>query len=314
MNVTYDDIGQIFKEKLYQPKVNILPCGNHNLNRNLVFKVYTSTAQWIIKFYYKPLKRTREINALSFFKQAHLEIIDQGILDNGIEWLVYNFVEGQLLEQCYESISEANLNTLFFDMGREMARLHNVELFDYFGDWVPQKQSALEHYKDFIINDTERLILNNLHHNQDQNHILNAAIDLLRNEYKHIRQLNVGRLCHRDFDGRNIIVSFSNETYKLDTILDFEKCVVFNEYFDIIGLYRKYFLNAPQLIKPFKMGYEDILKIDSSFNEELKFNLLRLGIDLSSWAKYVSNDFYVETINYLSDLLSKIDQIEQYYL
>lgn len=314
MNVSYDDISQIFREKLYQNKVDILPCGNHDLNRNLVFKVYTSFDQWIIKFYYKPLKRTREINALSYFEQSHLKIVDHGILKNGVEWLIYNFIEGQLLEQCYETLSDANLETLFFDIGREMARLHNVKQFDYFGDWVSHKQSALENYKNFIMNDTERLILNNLQYNQDEQVILNSAITLLRHEYQNIRDLKAGRLCHRDFDGRNIIVNYSNGAYKLDTILDFEKCVVFNEHFDIIGLYRKYFLNAPQLIKPFKAGYEDILKIDSSFNIELKFNLLRLGIDLSSWAKYVSNDFYVETITYLSDLLSKIDQIDQFNL
>ena len=314
MNVTYDDIGQIFREKLNQTKVDILPCGNHDLNRNLVFKVYTPINQWIIKFYYKPLKRTREINALSYFKQSHLEIIDQGILKNGVEWLIYGFIEGILMEQCYDMLSSANLEALFYDIGREMARLHKVKQFNYFGDWVPHKQSSLKDYQTFIIDDTERLILNNLNSNQDEKIVLNIAIDLLRAEYQNIRKLKVGRLCHRDFDGRNIILSYINGFYKLDTILDFEKCVVFNEHFDIIGLYRKYFLKAPYLIKPFKAGYESILEIDTSFNTELKFNLLRLGIDLSSWAKFVSNDFYVETIDYLSDLLSKIDQIDAFYI
>ncbi len=314
MNVTYDDIGQIFKEKLDQTKVGISPCGNHDLNRNLVFKVYTPIKQWIIKFYYKPLKRTREINALSYFKQSHLEIVDQGILKNGIEWLIYGFIEGTLMESCYDMLSSANLEVLFYDIGKEMARLHKVKQFNYFGDWVPHKQSSLENYQTFIIDDTERLILNSLNSNQDERIILNIAIDLLREEYQNIRKLKVGRLCHRDFDGRNIILSSTNGFYKFDTILDFEKCVVFNEHFDIIGLYRKYFLKAPYLIKPFKAGYESILEIDTSFNTELKFNLLRLGIDLSSWAKFVSNDFYAETMEYLSDLLSKIDQIDAFYI
>ncbi|GAU77334.1 aminoglycoside phosphotransferase family protein [Fusibacter sp. 3D3] len=314
MNVTYDEIDQIFKDKLNQPKVNILPCGNHDLNRNLVFKVYTPLERWIIKFYYKPLKRSREMNALSYFNQSHLKIVENGNLTNGTEWLIYDFIEGEVLEQCYNTLSDANLNTLFYDIGREMARLHNVKQFDYFGDWVDYKQSSLECYKAFIIEDTERLILNNLKHNQEQGVILEPAIALLRREYQNIRDLNAGRLCHRDLDGRNIIVSRLNGVYKLDTILDFEKCVVFNEHFDIIGLYRKYFLKAPHLIKPFKSGYETLLTIDASFNIELKFNLLRLGIDLSSWAKYVSNDFYIETMAYLSDLLLKIDRIEDFYI
>ena len=153
--------------------------------------------------------------------------------------------------------------------------------------------------------------------------LFDTLIKHLRNEYSNIKILKEGRLCHRDLDGRNILInreinrgvnSDQHEKYHLKTFLDFEKCVVFNEHFDIVGLYKRYFLKQASLIKPFKQGYESVKKIDASFNQELKFNLLRLGIDHGSWAMYVSADFYNETLMFVKDLLVKFENLEAYYL
>ena len=63
----------------------------------------------------------------------------------------------------------------------------------------------------------------------------------------------------------------------------------------------------------FFKGYEDILAIGDDFNQELKFNLFRLGIDISSWSYDFSKSYYEETIAYLKELLKLENHLEDYF-
>lgn len=327
MKIRRDQIKSIFKNELNIDVDKIIPCGNHDLNRNLVFKVYSGENKWIIKLYYKPMKREREINSLAIFFQEELKILATGDGKEGeyAEWTIYTYVDGVLLEDIYHLLSSKEREQLFFEIGKRMGKLHSSTQSRIFGDWCKERQSSIEKYKDFIIDDTERLIANINKSKGDKNRkIFEDAINLTRNEYKNIRELKNARLCHRDLDGRNILVNRieSNENLSsadstlitVAAFLDFEKCVLFNEHFDIISFYRKYFLKEPRLLEPFKMGYEEYLKIEDSFNRELRYNLLRTGIDLCSWANEISVRFYEESVLYLEKVLYKYDNIEEFYI
>lgn len=315
MEITYEEIKTIFKMELNRELLEISPCGNHDLNRNLVFFTADKDNKWVIKFFYKPNKRIREIKSFQYFKQDRLTILAEGITKLGHEWLIYPFVEGDLLDLKIDKIPTENLIQLFEEIGAILGCFHGSHTFDYFGDWNVEKRSPVGEYRNFIIEDTERLIGNLQSCTSEESDIYQKAIYHVREEYRNIRQLEVGRLCHRDIDGRNIMITQNSENfYGVSAFLDFEKCVVFNEFYDITGLYRKYFLSNPYLIKPFKRGYERYLKIEESFNSEIKFNLLRLGIDLCSWSKDVSKLFYCESFNYLKMVLINYDQIDRWYL
>lgn len=306
-------VDEIIESTFSETVVSVVECGHHDLNRNYVFKVDTNSRTVIIKFYYKKNKRIREISSLNHYKKAKLNILALGMLEDGTEWSLYNYIEGVMLQTTFPLMDFQNRVIIFEEIGKEMATLHASKVFNYFGDWNPIKQSPLEDYRSFIISDTERLIDNLKSLKNCDTSIFEEVIDITRGEYDNIRLLNEGRLCHRDYDGRNIIIKKNQiGNYALEAILDFEKCVVFNEHFDIIGLYRKYFLSNPELINPFFKGYTSIKQVDDQFNKELKFNLFRTGIDLCSWSQNVSMIFFYEAYGFLKDLVAIADNLDQF--
>lgn len=315
MKLSYEDeIKSIILDKFHESVISIRECGNHDLNRNFVYQVITDNRNLIIKFYYKPNKRLREINALSHIKHSMLRIEMMGETYEGTEWSLYNYIRGEILETMIQHMPNEDVKKVFNEIGKDMGMLHSSAQFDYFGDWVIEKQSSLNQYQNFIIKDTERIINNLRFLPKEDQSVLLYAIKAVREEYDQIRRLKIGRLCHRDYDGRNIIINQNSEgEYHLNGILDFEKCVVFNEHYDIIGLYRKYFLYRPELIKPFFDGYQQKMIVDESFKTEFRFNLFRMALDLCSWSKRVSESFYDEVFNYLK-YLKEIDGDFEIYL
>ena len=301
----------LFKENI----IEILPCGNHELKRNLVYHVRVSSDHYIIKYFYKPLKRDREINILpQTYAFNPLRVLHQGELEDGTEWIIYNYIEGWLLDHILDDLDLDQKRAIFEQIGIKLARLHSLKSFDYFGDLKTEKQSKCSSYKSFIMEDTERLIKNI--NDQDLSDIpeIKRAIMVIRKEYDNIRVLSEGRYCHRDLDGRNIIIKMSiEEGLTLESFLDFEKTVIYNEYYDIVNLYRRYFLVEPKLIPHFFKGYTSVLQVDDSFNKELRFNLYRLGIDLCSWSKTLSDKFFEHTIEYLNALIHKDEHLSDYY-
>lgn len=301
-----DSIKLVFENAFKERILEIMPCGNHELKRNWVYKIQTDKNKYVFKLFIKSNKRIRELNAIPLFADHNpLRIVKYGETPEGLEWIVYNHIEGWVLNHIIEDLDLDQLRALFHEIGRKTANLHHLKVYDYFGDWVKEKQSPVEDYKTFIISDCERLIKNIEEQDFHQRDVLEPAIEKMRGEYVNIRKLEVARLCHRDLDGRNILIKVKAEDgLKLEAFLDFEKTVVFNEYLDIIGFYRMYFIDQPKLIEHFFKGYEEIMPISDDFNKELRFNLYRAGIDICSWAMDVSETFYLETINYLKRLLA----------
>lgn len=297
------DLTQIVSELSSERILNIVPCGNHDLRRNFVYKIKLETTQMVIKFFYKPFKSKRELETVPLFEKFNqLKVIGYGKTKMGFDWIAYNYLEGILLDHLLPNLSLDSQSKLFEAIGVKTATLHHLKSYAYFGDWIAWKQSDLDDYATFMIQDTERMIYNLKLQGLERNPTIEAAVNRVRAEYKNIRTLSVGRLCHRDLDGRNILIETSKEHIHF---LDFEKCVVFNPYFDIVGFYRRYFLEKPHLIQSFFYGYESILRVESDFNKELRFNLYRIGIDICSWSRYVSEKYFIETLAYLEDLLVK---------
>jgi hypothetical protein len=316
MNDLIDEVKCIVANEFKTNVKEIVPCGNHDLNRNLVYRVFVDDMSYVVKVFYKKHKIDRELQVIPLFENENpLRILAKGVMDNGYEWLMYNYIDGWLFDHIIDDLDLDQLRLLFYQIGKKTARLHTIKTFDYFGDWQADKQSPLSDYKAFIIKDCERMAENILSQDLSEYKCLVDAIDKMRSEYSTIRDLRVGRLCHRDLDGRNILIKVNlTDGLKLEAFLDFEKCVVFNEYFDIIGFYRRYFLDQPKLIEPFFKGYREVLEVDESFNIELKFNLYRAGIDICSWARDVSEEFFQETLKYLEKLEAFDQNMDQLFM
>jgi len=304
-------IKDIVRHYFNKDNFEIFPCGNHKLNRNLVYILLVDDEKYVIKFFFMNERYNRELQVIPLAESINpLKIIVNGETANGLDWVIYNYLEGWLLEHIYDDLDLDQLRDIFYQIGEKLAQFHSIKKYDYFGDWNENKRSPVEDYHKFMVEECERMISNLVFEGTKDDVILKTAVDRLRAEYVNIRKLNSGRLCHRDMDGRNILIHVNlNEGIKVGAFLDFEKTVVFNEYFDIISLYKKYFIYEPKLIEPFFKGYEKILPIDASFDTELRFNLYRIGIDICSWSKEFSEPYYDETLKYLKKLESVDDMI-----
>lgn len=303
-NVTLEEVKAIVSEYSKDEVLEITPCGNHELNRNLVYLVSFKAFKIVIKVFFKPIRSIRELKVIPLFEKYNpLKILANGKTIDGYDWIIYNYLDGWLLDHIYDDLDLDQLREIFYQLGYKLAMFHSIDTYEFFGDWDVEKQSFVSEYQSFIKEDCERLIENLELDDNEHRLILMKAVENLRSEYSNIRDLKLGRLCHRDLDGRNVMIHVNlSEGLKLEAFLDFEKTVVFNEYLDIVNLYRRYFIFEPKLIEPFFRGYEEVLPIDASFNRELRFNLYRIGIDICSWAKQFSERFYLDTIKYLKRL------------
>ena len=302
-----EDIKRIFKENINLDIISIKTCGHDTLRRNKVFKVTSSIEienAFVIKFYYKHHKQIRELNALKYYNANPLRIIASGVY-NDFDWSIYPFIEGMVMDEALKDLRPDQSEVLFYKLGVKMAQFHKSATFDTFGDWIPEKSSKCTSYKRFIISDTERIINNVIKHQLKPEDIFLKAIIEIRERYDNIEQLEFSTLCHRDLDGRNILIKDIENEVDIVCFLDFEKTVRFNPSYDIINLYRKYFFNHKQLIKPFFLGYQSVSDLPNEFKSAFRFNILRMGLDIASWSQRVSMDYYNETIDYLRYIMSE---------
>ncbi|MBS7527387.1 aminoglycoside phosphotransferase family protein [Fusibacter paucivorans] len=313
MNITLKDIEAIFKDRMNINTDSMTACGHHDLKRNLVYKVKSGEHTFIIKFYYKYHKQIRELNALHYYVNTPLKLLAHGIYQ-GIEWSIYPYITGYVMEGCLQTMPENKKCELFKDFGSKMADFHNAVSFQHFGDWVVGKYSHISAYQTFMINDTERIYHNIEKLNLKPNKLFQEAIGRTRKAYNTIETLDEVTLCHRDLDGRNILIGVNESqsvpdnkatSYQLITFLDFEKCVRFNPHYDIINLYRKYFYKAPALIKPFFEGYDKLRTRGEQYDIAFEFNLLRMGLDIASWSHHVSKCYYDETVDFLETMMTE---------
>lgn len=298
-------IDDIFTKRNFGSVKAILPCGNHDLKRNMVYKVHTSGGQYVIKFFYKPGKCMRELNALSYYQPPELSILASGVTDDHTEWIIYNHIEGELLDRKLKQLKNDEMKRIFNGIGYEMGRLHQAHAFDYFGDWDPAKKSPVKAYVAFMKMEVERIITNINAQTLPGGEILRDSISVLKSEMEHIEPIGHGRLCHRDLDGRNILIDQKKGAYEFKTFLDFEKCVVDNCYNDVIGLFRKYFLDYPYLLKPFFYGYKETGMLTSDFYKSFRFLLYKNGLHICSWTYSYSKSYYHEGLDFLKKLLEK---------
>ena len=72
------------------------PMGNHELERHLVYTIICEGGVYALKLYLKSDRWNREVANLRRFAGTDVlapGIVDYGVFENGVEWLVSDFVE-----------------------------------------------------------------------------------------------------------------------------------------------------------------------------------------------------------------------------
>lgn len=300
-------IGNIFNTK----KFNIEPVGNHELKRHLVYLIeFEDKNPLIFKLYYKENRRSREIGGLSILADSEMKcpkIIKQGILKNGKEWLIIEAFEGQPFEKVMKDISHENQLEIFESMGEEMGKMHSAKKFLYFGR-LDENGKPLGNIKDYYekhIKDCDNIVEEINKQELLEKELLLKAIEIMRKNYDLIKKEKEARLCHSDFDGRNVLVKKERDKWILSAVIDFEGCAAGNKDEDMINLYQKYFIHNPKLEKAFFKGYNQYCSVDKDFYEVLDYLLLCTGIGICSWARYQAPDYYREGIKLIKKQMNK---------
>lgn len=287
------------------------PIGNHELKRHWVYRIdFQNRNSLVFKLYYINNRRNREIAALSLLNGTNVKcgsIVDYGTLNNGEEWMLFSYIEGEIFDKVEGNIAKNHRLKIFEDMGSQLGQIHGRKIFNFWGDW-DEYGNSINHVKDYyeyFVSSREYRMSEIMRKELPQKKLLKEAIDIIRENYNIIKSIEESRLCHNDFDGRNILVKKHNQQWELNGIIDFEQSIPGNIEIDIANLYVKYFLENPSYEKAFFKGYNKHYHLNEGFYKRLDFYKLCIGLDICSWAFEQAQDYYKKGI----DLIMGINKL-----
>ena len=268
------------KEKL-KPVIGVIdsiePIGNHELERHLVYKISCSNKTYVIKLYYKKNKWNKEVGSLKLLANSDAlipKVLDYGVFDNGIEWLIYDFIEGELLSQVYEKLSLDNLKEIYYDMGRQLGIIHHHREVDFWGtmDEDCKDIKGCTSYREYFEDSINEILLMLYSSEHQKLGLLKESEIRLKSMYSILDEVNKPTLCHNDFEPSNILVSKIDDKYCLKAIIDFEQCIAIDidEEFGVINL--------------------------EGLNSKKDLYNLRKGLGICSWAKEPAYDYYLQFV------------------
>lgn len=242
---TDKDIKDILTTIITDVEFTIIPVGNHDIGRNLVYKVVVGGEnRYIFKIYSLAKRRMREIEASEVLRKSNMavpKVVKYGEA-NSHEWILKEYIDGELFEKMYTRIDMDNQLSLFTQMGEELGKIHSSQKLDFIGDW--NNKIRLDKYGDYTISKIENSIEEIISQGLPDIELLMNGIKILRDNYGFLyNNIKESRLTHGDFDGRNILVTTVNGKYKISAIIDFESCYSENCKNDLVNLYFKYFLD-----------------------------------------------------------------------
>ena len=290
--------------------IKIKPIGNHELERHLVYLVETLDSKYVIKFYYVQNRWNREVAALRLLQNSDVlvpNIVDYGKIDD-VEWIVYEYVEGTLLDKVHKEIPINNLKDIYHNAGEQLGMIHSFKQFKYFGSLNEDIEfiNEFKTFKGYFETEVQRIFTNLDNFTHKEIKLIIKAKKSLNDYLKKLDKTVVkARLCHNDFGARNLIVSKENGVYKLKCVIDFEQSVISDVDRELVMSYQKLLEENKILGEAFKLGYEEYLIIDEDkiSHKEFIYKLYR-GLDICSWSQKVDKNHYDEGIKILKKTLA----------
>jgi len=311
--MTYDEnyIRSIIKKLFSMDLKEIRSIGHYELNRHYVFYIRLNNGQKIVfKIFGIKNRMPREIASLSLLKNSTLKCpkyFKYGVLDDGNEWMIYEYIEGEALDNLLNTLTLEQLKKIFLEIGQELGKIHSIKTFNFFGDWDDKGESMynIKDYYTYFVKSFEFQLCELMQQNIDDKGILIEAAEKIKRNFNLIEDIKESRLCHNDFDGRNILIICQNGEYKVNGIVDFEQSFPGNIEMDIARLYFRYFLENKDIEKSFFEGYKKYISIDDGFFERLDYYLLRLGFGICCWTYYKAPEYYKQGLELVKKYINK---------
>lgn len=285
-------ISNILKEE-----VTILPIGNHEIRRHLVYKVQTNKGAFVFKYYYQETYGGREISTLKLIKSSPVKkasLVDFGTFGENREWLMMTMLDGMPMDKIMKSMSKENLISIYTEMGVNLALLHESHTFNRFGD-LKADGTFLNHYSNY----KEAFMANN-HYTHDKiikcidpsKPIYLEGLKRLEKNLNLLDHVKTSRLTHMDYSPRNIFLTKEQGKPHLKAVLDFELSRPWDKNADFSQMKLRNFSGHPDYETAFYKGYNSHSNLDEGFQETSDFYMLNLCLQICSWAKDIAPDYY----------------------
>ncbi|MCK9524668.1 MAG: aminoglycoside phosphotransferase family protein [Limnochordia bacterium] len=281
------------------------PIGNHELKRHLVYKITGKQGAYVLKLYYKKNRWNREVANLRRFANTDVRaprIAGYGVFESGVEWLVYDYIDGVILSHVEDELSQDNLGTIYFEMGKQLGLIHQYKC-DFFGSMDENGNSihGFVNFKAYFSHLTATILaeLHGVEHDDPDLIVQAEARFLAMLDALDDRDL-VATLCHNDFGPRNILVSEHGGRRSLRAVIDFEQSVPTDKDEELIAVYLPMLERNKSLAKSFRTGYElsGTIDMDRLMTKRKLYNLFR-GLGICAWAKDVDYEYYLEGVRQL---------------
>lgn len=280
------------------------PIGNHELKRHLVYKLTCNERAYVLKLYYKKDRWNREVANLRRFAGTEVSaprIAGYGVFGNGLEWLVYDYIEGVLFSGVDDKLAEDNRVAIYFEMGRQLGLIHQHKC-GFYGSMDENGNSihGFMTFKAYFRNLVERTLtkLHGIEH--DDPALINKAESTFLAMLDSYCEEPIATLCHNDFGPRNILLAKHAGEYYLKAIIDFEQSIPTDSDEELIAVYLPILERDRGLARSFRAGYELFGKIDLDrlIAKKNFYNLLH-GLGICAWAKDVDYAYYLEGVRLL---------------
>ena len=308
LNYSDEQIKEIIS-KLLNENIEVIPIGNHELKRHLVYRVKNKNRIiGVFKFYYKKNRWNREVASLRFLEGRDVKapkILKFGKLEDGTEWLFMEHKEGEVFTKVKDAMSEGNVKEIYEAMGEQLAKIHSLKTFDFFGNW-DEDGNSIDSIKDFsmVFRKNVNAVLKELFDQHlEEEPLQRQCAEILKGKLNLVDNVKVAHLHNGDFGERNILVKKVGNEWQLSALIDFEHCVPYDRDSEIIDCYYKLLDENQKFADAFKSGYEKYMKFSDDLEKKKELYELYSGLSICSWAKIQAPDYYLEGIKILKKYL-----------
>ncbi len=291
--------------------VQVLPIGNHELRRHLVYRVIADDDEYVFKYYYQKNYGNREIASLKSLNESRIHVpklVSYGMFGDSREWLLMNYMKGMPMVKVMHHVPRERQLELFEEMGQELGAIHEYKKFDFFGEWDENGQPIHEHdtFLDAFMLGTERtfdIIKNRPLPNED---LLQTGLKLFHHHKDLLLSVTEPHHAHLDYDARNIHIRKKEGQWHLSAIFDFEQSKPWDKDADFVHLYLKHFYNDPDLEDHFFKGYVQKSSLGPTFKDKFDLYMLYQCLSICTWAFQPAPDYYEQALEVLKDLIKKM--------
>ena len=293
---------------IMKEECEVLPIGNHELNRHLVYSVNTNDESYVFKYYYKKEVAENEILALKIVNDIDIpkpRLLDYGYIDGDREWLLMDKVDGYPLFKVFKVIKSNNLKYIYFKMGEYLAKIHKSTCTSSCG-YIKDSKAKVKKCSEYFEKLNEEYIVKIKSKGYIKDEVIKKAVDFYYANLELLDSVKEFSFCHNDYDGRNILVRRSEEKWVISAILDYERSMYMDRTSDFCLIHLNNFYFDDTYKEDFYSGYTSILELKKDFDRYLEYYLLVHCLKMYSWSESVAPELFKKSYIIINDIISKI--------